>query len=36
MMKIDPENKNNKVKQFQTIENKKINGQNNTGGKIED
>ena len=31
MMKMDPENKSNKVKHFETIENKNINGQSTKG-----
>ena len=34
-MKMDPENKSNKAKHFQTIENKKINGWNIKREKIE-
>ena len=34
MMKMDTGNKSNKVKYFQSIEKKKINGQNSKGEKI--
>ena len=34
-MKMDPENKSNKVKHFQTIEKKMINGKNTKGEKTE-
>ena len=33
MMKMDPENKNSKMKHFQIIEKKKINGQSTKGNE---